>query len=120
MKIKYLEIIILIAILSVLACLKVAYGQSIAELQKKVDITSSYRAELEAYVNLHNLSSSTANGSSHLNISNVDIFDLESSVESHMQSCKSNYNMDERIRSQQIRGIDRAIRVHKILAFGDC
>ena len=42
----------------------------------------------------------------------LDIFDLETSVESHMQFCKSNYNMDERIRSQQIRGTDWAIRVH--------
>ena len=39
-------------------------------------------------------------------MSNLDIFDLETSVESHMQFCKSNYNMDERIRSQQIRGTD--------------
>ncbi len=34
--------------------------------------------------------------------------------------CKSNNNMDERIRSQQIRGTDWAIRIHRLLAFGDC
>ena len=60
------------------------------------------------------------NGGNHLNISNLDLVDLETSVQSHMQFCKSDYNIDERIRSQQIRGIDWAIRVHRILAFGDC
>ena len=66
----YLEIIIiLIAILSILACLKVAYGQSIAELQKEIDNATSYRTELEAYVNLHNITFSTANAGNHLNIS---------------------------------------------------
>ena len=56
MKIMYPEIIIiLIAILSILACLKVAYGQSIAEFQKEVDNETSYRTELERYINLHNI-----------------------------------------------------------------
>ena len=81
---------------------------------------TSHRTELEDYINLHNISFSAANGGTHLNISNLDIFDLEASVESHMQFCKSDYNMDERIRSQQIRGTDWAIRVDKKLASGDC
>ena len=52
MKIKCLEMILLIAILSVLACLKVADGQSIAELQKQVDNATSYRTELDAFVSI--------------------------------------------------------------------
>ena len=55
----------------------------------------------------------------HTYISNLDTSDLEKSVESHMQFCKSQNNMDERFRSKQIRGIDWAIRVDKKLAFGD-
>ena len=81
---------------------------------------TSYRTELEAYINLHNMSFSAANGGNRLNISNLDISDLEISVESHMQFCKSQNNMDERFRSKQIRGTDWAIRVDKKLAFGDC
>jgi hypothetical protein len=112
---------ILVAVMSViLACLKVAYGQSIVELQKAVGNATLYRTELEAYINLHNITFSTANGNNHLNISSLDIFDLETSVESHMQFCKSDHNMDERIRSQEIRGTDWAIRVNKKIAFGDC
>ena len=66
------------------------------------------------------LSFSDANGGNSLNITNLDIFDLETSVESHMEFCKSQNNMDEKIRSQQIRGTDWAIRVDKKLPFGDC
>ena len=109
---KFGEIIIIVAALSViLTSYKLAYGQNNA---------TSYRIQLEAYINLHNISFSAANGGNHLNISNLDLVDLETSVQSHMQFCKSNYNIDERIRSQQIRGTDWAIRVHRILAFGDC
>ena len=79
---------------------------------------TSYRTELEDYINLHNISFSAANGGNHLNISNLDISDLETSVESHMQFCKSQNNMDERFRSKQIRGTDWARRVDKKLAFG--
>ena len=112
MKINLLEIIVLVAVLSViLTSLKLAYGQNNA---------TSYRTRLEAYINLHNISFSVANGGNHLNISNLDISDLEISVESHMQFCKSQNNMDERFRSKQIRGTDWAIRVDKKLAFGDC
>ena len=55
----------------------------------------------------------------HLNISNLDIFDLEASVESHMQFCKSDYNMDERFEVNKS-GFDWAIRVDKKLTSGDC
>ena len=79
------------------------YGP-LPELQNEVENATSYRTELEAYINLHSISFSAANGGNRLNISNLDISDLEISVESHMQFCKSDYNMDERIRSQQIRG----------------
>ena len=106
MKINYLELIILVAVLSViLAYLKLTYGP-LPELQNEVENATSYRTELESYINLHSISFSAANGGNRLNISNLDISDLEISVESHMQFCKSDYNMYERIRSQQIRGTD--------------
>ena len=89
MKIICLEVIILVALSVILTSYKLAYGQNNA---------TSYRTQLEAF--------SAANGGNHLNISNLDIFDLETSVESHMEFCKSDYNMDERIRSQQFRGTD--------------
>ena len=92
MKINYLEIIIIFAVLSIiLTSLKLAYGQNNA---------TSYRTQLEAYINLHNITFSDANGGNSLNLANLDIFDLETSVESHMEFCKSQNNMDEKIRSQ--------------------
>ena len=100
--------------------MRLAYGQTLAQLQSKVNNETGYRKELEGYINLHNISFSAANGGNHLNISDIDVIDLETSVESHMQFCQSENNIDERIRSQQIRGSDWAIRVHKTLAFGDC
>ena len=48
MKIKYLQIIILFGVLSViLASLKLVYGQSLAELQNEVNNETGYRTELE-------------------------------------------------------------------------
>ena len=118
---KYVEIIIILAFLGfVLASLKLAYGQSPAQLQSQVNNESEYRTQLERYINLHNISFSLAYANNHLNISDVDVPDLETSVKSHMEFCRSENNMDERIRSKQIRGAEWAIRVHRQLAFGDC
>jgi hypothetical protein len=75
---KYHEIIIILAFVGfILASLKLAYGQSLAKLQSQVNNETGYRTELEGYINLHNISFSAANGDNHLNISDFDVFDLE-------------------------------------------
>jgi hypothetical protein len=111
---KYHEIIIILAFVGfILASLKLAYGQSLAKLQSQVNIETGYRTELEGYINLHNISFSAAKGDNHLNISDFDVFDLETLIKLHMEFCQSKNNVDERIRSKQIRGTEWAIRVDK-------
>ena len=118
---KHHEIVIILAFVGfILASLKLAYGQSLAQLQSEVNNETGNRTELEGYINLHNISFSAAYADNHLNISDLDLFDLETSVKSHMEFCQSENNIDERFRSKQIRGTEWAIRVDKKLAFGDC
>ena len=116
---RYVEIIIILVFLGIiLASFNMIYGQSPA--QSEVNNETGYRAELESYINLHNISFDNANVGVKLNISYNDVHDLETAVKSHMEFCQSQNNMDERIRSKQIRGTEWAIRVHRQLAYGDC